>query len=52
MFASMRKIENGHHFVNIDRMEKFQITVHPKVWVSHFSSVDRNGMSASTIMKN
>ena len=33
-------------------MEKFQITdPHPKVWVSSFLSVDRNGISALAIMK-
>ena len=46
----MKKLKNGHHFVNIDCTEKFQIT-NPKVWVSGFLSVDRNGISALGIMK-
>ena len=32
-------------------LEKIQNTVPSKVWVSGFPSVNRNGMSASTIMK-
>ena len=47
----MKKLKNGSHFVNIDRMEKFQITDPPKVWVSSFLIVDRNGISVSAIMK-
>ena len=38
-------------FINIDCMEKFQITNPPKVWVSGFLGVDGNGISASAIMK-
>ena len=34
--AIMKKLKNGCHFVNIDRMEKFQITNSPKIWVSGF----------------
>ena len=26
----MKKLKNGHHFINIDHMEKFQITDPPK----------------------
>ena len=47
----MKKLKNGCHFVNIDCMEKFQITNPPKVWVSGFLSVDRNGISPLAIMK-
>ena len=47
----MKKLKNGCLFVNIDRMEKFQITNPPKVWVSGFPSVDGNGISPSAIMK-
>ena len=32
-------------------MENFQITNPPKVWVSSFLGVDRNGISVSAIMK-
>ena len=32
-------------------MEKFPISDPPKVWVSCFLSVDRNGISASAFMK-
>ena len=39
------KIENGCHFINIDRMEKFQITDPPKVWVSGFSKCHGNRIS-------
>ena len=49
--AIMKKLKNGCHFINIDRMEKFQITDLPKVWVSGFPSVDGNGISPSAIMK-
>ena len=50
--AIMKKLKNGCHFINIDCMEKFQITdPHPKVCVSSFLSVDRNGISALAIMK-
>ena len=47
----MKKLKDGHHFINIDHTEKFQITKLPKVWVSGFSSVDRDGISVSAIMK-
>ena len=47
----MKKMKNGHHFVNINHTEKFQITDLLKVWVSGFLSVDGNGISASPIMK-
>ena len=33
--AIMKKLKNGCHFVNIDRMEKFQIT-DPQKFGSHF----------------
>ena len=49
--AIMKKLKNGCHFFNIDCTEKFSITDPPKVWVSRFSSVDRNNISVSTIMK-
>ena len=49
--AIMKKLKNGCHFINIDHMEKFQITDPIKGWVSGFPSVDRNGISASAIMK-
>ena len=47
----MKKLKNGCHFFNIDRMEKFPITDPPKVWVFSFPSVNGNGISASAIMK-
>ena len=47
----MKKLKNGCYFFNINHIEKFQITNPPKVWVSSFLSVDRNGISALTIMK-
>ena len=47
----MKKLKNGHHFINIDCMENFQITNPPKVWVSGFLSVNGNGISALAIMK-
>ena len=47
----MKKLKNGCHFFNIDHTEKFPITDPPKVWVSSFLSVDRNGISALPIMK-
>ena len=47
----MKKLKNGCHFININCTEKFQITDPPKVWVSSFPSVNRNGISVSAIMK-
>ena len=48
----MKKFKNGHHFININHTENFQITKPPpKVWVSGFSSVDKIGISVSAIMK-
>ena len=48
----MKKLENGCHFLNINRTENFQITnIPPKVWVSSFPNVHRNGMSVLAIMK-
>ena len=47
----MKKLKDGSYFVNINHTEKFQITDPPKVWVSGFLSVNRNRISASTIMK-
>ena len=47
----MKKLKNGCHFINIDHMEKFQITDLLKVWVSGFPSVNGNGISLSNIMK-
>ena len=50
--AIMKKLKNGYHFVNIDRMEKFQTTDDPpKVWVSSFLCVDGNGILPSAIIK-
>ena len=49
--AIMKKLKNGCHFFNIDRMEKFPITDHPKVWVSIFPSVNGNRISVLAIMK-
>ena len=51
VLAIMKKLKNGCHFVNIDCMEKFQITDPPKVWVSSFPSVYRNRISVLAIMK-
>ena len=31
MSAIMKKLKNGCHFINIDHMEKFQITDPPKL---------------------
>ena len=46
--AIMKKLRNGHHFVNIDHMKKFQITdPPPKVWVPGFPSGDRNRICVS-----
>ena len=48
----MEKLKNGCHFVNIDHMEKFQITdATHKVWVSGFPRVNGNGISVSAIME-
>ena len=46
-----KKLKSSHHFVNINCMEKFQITNTPKVLVSGFASVEGNGISVSAIMK-
>ena len=46
----MKKLKNDCHFVNIDHMEKLQIT-DPQSLVSGFLSVDRNGISLLAIMK-
>ena len=35
--AIMKKLKNDCHFINIDRMEKFQITNPPKVWQPFFN---------------
>ena len=51
MSVIMKKLKNGSHFVDINRMEKFQITDPLKVWVSSFPSVNKNGISALAIMK-
>ena len=45
----MKKLKNGHHFINIDHMENFQITDPSKVWVSGFPNVIRNRISESAI---
>ena len=47
----MKKLKNGHHFINIDCTEKFQITDPPKGWVSGFLCVNGNRKSVSAIMK-
>ena len=50
--AITKKLKNGHHFINIDCTEKFQITdPSNKVWVSSFPSVNGNGISMLAIMK-
>ena len=54
-----KKLKNGRYFINMCHMEKIQITDHhtpphpppPKVSVSGFLSVNRNGISASAILK-
>ena len=51
MLAIMKKLKNGSHFVNIDHAKKFQITDPPKVLVSGFLSVNRNGILVLAIMK-
>ena len=49
--AIMKKFWNGCHFINIDRMEKFQIIDPlPKVLISGFPSVNGNGILVSAIM--
>ena len=45
------KLKNVCHFFNIDLTENFPITDHPKVWISSFPTVDRNGISVSAIIK-
>ena len=50
MLAIMKKNENGHHFININCTEKFKLPT-PKVWVSGFLSINRNGISVLPIMK-
>ena len=44
-------MKNGCRFVNMRCMEKIQITDPPKVWISGFLSVNKNGISALAIMK-
>ena len=51
MSVIVKKLKNASHFININCMEKFQITDPPIVWVSGFLSVNRNGISALAIMK-
>ena len=48
VLATMKKLINGCHFVNIDHMEKFQITDPPQSLGLQFSflSVDGNGISS------
>ena len=46
-----KKLKNGCHFININHAEKFQNYHPPKVWISGFLSVDRNGISVLAIMK-
>ena len=55
VLAIMKKLKNDHHFVNINHMEKFQITdtpSPPKDLVSSSLRVNGNGISVSAIMKN
>ena len=47
----MKKLKNGSHFVNINCMENLKLPTPPKVWVSGFLGVNRNGISVSAIMK-
>ena len=47
----MKKLKNGCDFINTHHIETFQITDPPKVLVSDFLSVNRNGISAMAIMK-
>ena len=49
--AIMEKSKNGHHFVNIDCTENFEITKPPKVWVSSYASVDGDGILVLAIME-
>ena len=51
--AIMKKSKNDRDFVNMYCIENFQIPdpPFPKVWVSGFPNVDRNGISVSDIMK-
>ena len=47
----MKKLKkNGHHFINIDHKEKFQIT-NPQSLGLHLLSVDGNRISVSANMK-
>ena len=46
-----KKLKNDCHFINIDHMEKCQMTNPSKFWTSSFPSVDRNGISVSAVMK-
>ena len=49
----MKKLKNGHHFININHTDKFQITDPSKFQslVFHFLNVNRNRISVSAIMK-
>ena len=50
--AIMNKWKNGHHFIDMCHMEKFQMTdFPPPPKFFGFLSVDRNGISLSAIMK-
>ena len=53
VLAIIKKLKKGCHFININCMEKCQITnpPPPKSWVSSFLSVDRNRISVSAIIK-
>ena len=51
VLAIKKKLKNGHHFININHMEKYQISNSPKVWVSSFQNVNGYGISALTIIK-
>ena len=44
--AIMKKLKNGCHFINIDHMEKFQITNAPQSLGLRFSECQHNGISA------
>ena len=45
------KLKNGCYFINIDHIDKFQITNPPKIRVSSFLSVNGNEISVLAIMK-
>ena len=48
----MKNKKNGSNSPKMHSRAKVTITDPPKVWVSSFPSVDRNGKLVSAIMKN